>query len=691
MDVGLERPNEPTGVVSGRWLRLARTAWVVLAIVAVLLLILAIPGYLVRRPMGNLGNHLVYDPTPFMLAVHRLNLAGGLLAVLLSYGLAYLLFRKRRNDPMALFIATYLVLHGLIFGGVIEMLEPFWSEAAAVNSFLLLPLLHSPLTVTVLAVFPDGRFVPRWTRWLLASAFLLAPLGAAATFLSRENLSDLISTPSLVVAYYAVEIAIIIALACAQIHRYRHVSTREQREQTKWVLYGFLLMMALSTLGGLPWGYALALPSGTSMPWWLPPVESTWVISLAILPTTLTVSMMRYRLYDIDVLINRTLVYSALTVGVVVIYVLVVGAFGMLVPVEGNLFVSLVATGLIAVLFQPLRSRLQRAVNRLTYGERNEPFTALERLGRRLEDTVSPELVYPRIVETVAQALKLPYAAIAVKRGNKFEIAKAYGSEIAEPEAYPLIHQGEVVGRLVVGRRTPDEQFSAADERLLRSFARQAGTTIHAVRLTADLQRSRRQLVTAREEERRRLRRDLHDGLGPALASVVWQADSARDLVHTDPSEAVQLLDSSVEQAQSALADIRRLVYGLRPPALDELGLVGALEQATRQHVQTNVTIEAPAPLPSLPAAVEVAAYRIVQEALKNAVDHGRAEHCLVCLAIDGNLRITVRDDGLGLPEAITPGVGLVSMRERAEELGGTFAIRRRQEGGTEVDVSLPL
>lgn len=219
---------------------------------------------------------------------------------------------------------------------------------------------------------------------------------------------------------------------------------------------------------------------------------------------------------------------------------------------------------------------------------------------------------------------------------------------------------------------------------------------VRNAQLTADLQRSRHQLVTAREEERLRLRRDLHDGLGPALASVIWQSDSARDMIDTDPPEAAQLLESSITQAQEALADIRRLVYGLRPPALDELGLVGALEQSARQYPQVSITIELPAPLPSLSAAVEVAAYRIIQEALKNAIEHGEARNCVLCLSLNGSpapgsLDLTIRDDGLGLPEVVTPGVGLVSMRERAEELGGAFAIFSRQVGGTQVEVQLPL
>jgi signal transduction histidine kinase len=640
--------------------------------------------------MGNLGDHLIYDPTTFMLAVHRLNLAGGFLAVLLSYGLAALLFVKRKNDLMALFTAYFLVIHGLLFGGVVELLEPFWPEAAAVNSFILLPLIYFPLVMVLLAIFPDGRFVPHWTRWLVPFMLLLAPITATLTSSIQGSFSEPFSNP-LIIGVYAGWVLIVLALAIGQIYRYRNVSTRRQRQQTKWVVYGFLVMIGLFVLGSGPWSYALSLPPGTIMPWWLPPVESTWIVALAILPIALTVSISRYRLYDVDLLINRTLVYGGLTAAVVGLYILVVGALSTLFQAQENLFIALVATGLVAVLFQPLRQSLQRWANRVVYGDRDEPFEALARLGRRLEGTFSPEMVYPTVVETVAQALKLPYAAIAVKRGEEFEIAEAHGSIDQEPVVYPLTHQGEVIGQLLVGRRTPGEDFTPADERILRSFARQAGTAVHVAQLTADLQHSRQQLVTTRAEERLRLRRDLHDGLGPALASVIWQADSARDLVYKDPSEAVNLLEGSIEQAQAAMADIRRLVYGLRPPALDELGLVRALEQSTRQHQQTEVTIEAPVPLSSLPAAVEVAAYRIVQEAIKNAVEHGQAQKCLVCLALDGNLGLTVKDDGLGLPDVVTPGVGLVSMRERAEELGGTFEIHPRPVGGTEVEVHLPL
>jgi signal transduction histidine kinase len=551
-----------------------------------------------------------------------------------------------------------------------------------------------------LLLFPNVRFLsPRWrlAAWVAVASFLaylpLKALEPGSLILVPDRLVPDAGSPLAVsearwallrplmwLALLSLTLAMGTGLLSLLL-RFRR-AYGEERQQIKWLVapaFLFFLGVPVVVYGESASSQAIfGLGSGMHM------------LAVTGMMVAMAIAIFKYRLYDIDIIINRTLVYGVLTVSVVVIYVLIVGGLGALLQAEGNLLISLVATGFVAVLFQPLRQRLQRAVNHFMYGERDDPFEALARLGRRLEGIFSPQMVYPTIVETVAQALKLPYAAIAVKRGEQYEIVEASGDTTREPVVYPLVHQGEVIGRLLVGRRGSGEDFSKADERLLRSFARQAGTAVHAVQLMSDLQRSRQQLVTAREEERLRLRRDLHDGLGPALASVAWQAESARELVHADPPEAVLLLESTIEQAQSALTDIRRLVYGLRPPALDELGLVGALEQAVRPQ-QMDVTIEAPAVLPTLPAAVEVAAYRIVREALKNAVEHGRAGNCVVCLALDGHLRLTIGDDGQGLPEVVTPGVGLVSMRERAEELGGTFAIRPRQEGGTEVEVSLPL
>jgi signal transduction histidine kinase len=249
----------------------------------------------------------------------------------------------------------------------------------------------------------------------------------------------------------------------------------------------------------------------------------------------------------------------------------------------------------------------------------------------------------------------------------------------------------------VLGVRPGESTFSAADRRLLADLARQAGVAVSTVRLTADLQRSRERLVTAREEERRRLRRDLHDGLGAQLAGLTVQTGVLRTLIPKDPAAAEALAGELRGELRTAIADIRRLVHGLRPPALDELGLVGALQRLAERcgtdGSGLRVEVDVPAGLPALPAAIEVAAYRIAQEALTNVVRHSGARTCCVRLATDTDgLVLEVTDDGAGLPAAgLVPGVGLSSMRERAAETGGSCEIGAGPDGGTRVLARLPL
>jgi signal transduction histidine kinase len=401
------------------------------------------------------------------------------------------------------------------------------------------------------------------------------------------------------------------------------------------------------------------------------------------------------RLPAAALVLNRTLVYGVLTAAVLGVYTIVVGALGILFEAEsGNLAIALLATGLVAFMFQPLRSRLQRGVNRLMYGERDDPYAVLSRLGERLEATLAPEAVLPAIVESVAHALKLPYVAITLKQGEDYVLAAAYGVSVGEALSLPLVYQGATIGQVLVGRRANDEDFSAADWHLLHGIARQAGVAAHDVRLTADLQRSREQLVTAREEERRRLQRDLHDGLGPNLASLTLKLDAALNLMARDPNATAALLLELKAQTQATVADIRRLVYDLRPLALDHVGLVSAIRgYATSQNNLNglSVSIEAPEAFPPLPAAVEVVAYRIVQEALTNVARHAQAQTCTVRFETDDELCVEIRDDGVGLPRDHRLGVGLTSMRERAAELGGQCGVESITPRGTRVWARLPL
>jgi signal transduction histidine kinase len=496
----------------------------------------------------------------------------------------------------------------------------------------------------------------------------------------------------------------------AQVVRYRHVSGPAERQQTKWVLYGLALWMLSLLLTSIPYIYLGGLPPDAPEPWWTPASTLVWFLSLNIVPVSLAIAVTRHHLWDIDLVINRTLVYGALTASVLGIYALVVGALGAFFHAQGDWLLAFLATGLVAFLFQPLRERLQRGVNRLLYGRRDEPFEVLARLGQRVEDTFAPERVLPTMVETIAETLSLPYVAIAVGQGEELRISESYGKPTTMPQSYPLTYQGEPIGQLLVARRAPDEAFTPGEEQLLQNIARQAGTAVHALQLTADLQRARQQIVTSREEERRRLRRDLHDGLGPSLAAQILKIGSARALLAEQPERTDRLLAEIETDIEGTLADVRRIVYDLRPAELDQRGLAGALRAYTEAvergeigdtHPSLTIHVEIPDPLPPLPAAVEVAAYHIAREALTNIVRHAQAQHCTLHLVVDGGkndrLHLTIQDDGLGFSGGehggvgVPAGVGLISMRERAAELGGVCTIQAGPGAGTHITAVLPL
>jgi signal transduction histidine kinase len=297
----------------------------------------------------------------------------------------------------------------------------------------------------------------------------------------------------------------------------------------------------------------------------------------------------------------------------------------------------------------------------------------------------------PGVVAAVRSALRLPYAAVTVEGSMLAEDGVAGGRAVP----VDLEYGGATVGLLVVGLRPGESELAAADRHVLSLVAVPLAVALHALRLSAELQTSRERLVTTREEERRRLRRDLHDGLGPTLTGIAFTADAAANLLDVDGRRTRELLSTLRTDTRTAITDVRRLVDDLRPPALDELGLIGALEQRADQlswradGAAVQVEVQAPADLPPMPAALEVAAYRIATEALTNVVRHSQATRAVLSLRYDGSLEVVVEDDGP--PGANwTPGVGLAAMQERAEELGGGFEAGPTAAGGR-VSARLPL
>lgn len=537
----------------------------------------------------------------------------------------------------------------------------------------------------VLLLFPDGRLPS--ARWrpvaLCAAAYLglwtvaalLAPAPADDRLARIRNPFGVQALSHLQDLAIALSLPILALCAAALIHRFG-TAKGDERQQLKWLAYGVALPIVLI-------GLTLATRNGN-----LP-----WAQTVVIIPLAIGIAILRYHLYDIDLLINRTLVYGALTGCVVGLYILVVGGLGVLFRSGGSSGIAFVATGIVAVLFQPLRASLQRGVNHMMYGQRDDPYDVMSALGRRLEESLSPEGVLPGIAEAVQGALKLPYVGIAIRQDGSFTRAADSGSPGDRVLALPLIYQHEIVGRLLLSPRRGDDDLSPADYRLVHDLARQAGAAVHTIRLNAELQQARERLVTAREEERRRLRRDLHDGLGPQLGSQTLTLTAVKKLLRHDPDAAETLLDDAMTHAQDAITDIRRLVYQLRPPALDDLGLLGSLREtaARYSHNGLQVTVDPPKSPPPLPAAVEVACYRIVQEALTNVVRHASATYCAVRLQVDDTLRLEILDNGIGLGGNYRAGVGVLSMRERAEELGGSCALESRPDGGTVVRAFLPL
>jgi signal transduction histidine kinase len=618
-------------------------------------------------------------------------------AALPLLGLSLVLVWRRSEELRVLLLAGLLAL--LAVAG--PWMTPLWLWAGGwLQDYTAVPYLAvvaTLLSYLLLAggllffyLFPDGRFVPRWGRW---AAFAWLAMTFPAEFFPESALSYYAWPPILSVL---VQLIFVLSALGAMFYRYRRQADAEQRLQIKWVVAGVVLMSLNWLADFAVWELVPALtgiePITPGMPAvvWELAQDTAWYLSLIALAFCFGVAIFRQRLWDIDIIINRTLVYGGLTLSIVGLYILLVGGLGALFQAQGNLLISLLATGLIAVLFQPLRNRLQRAANRLIFGERDNPVTLLSRLGQELETAATPDALLDNLVDTVSSALKLPYAAVELDG----EVVAQAGRPTQNPERLPLVYQTQTVGELLLGHRTPGEAFGPADHRLLETIAHEAGAAAHTVRLTAALQRSRQRIVAAREEERRRLRRDLHDGLGPQLASQTLGLDAVDRLIEPEPDRARSLIGELKKQAQQAVSDVRRLVYGLRPPALDDLGLRDALYEETLRFKEEGfqVAFDAPDPLPDLPAAVEVAAYRIVQEALHNVVRHAQARACTVRLDVSAErLAVEVIDDGIGMPEGRRSGVGLQSMRERAAELNGQCWIEPRDGGGTRVRAELPL
>ena len=881
----------------GRWLVLARVVWVGIAVLSLGLVIASIPSYfaflhvLCTGTLATCRNNGQITPD-YLRALQALGLsldsfATYLVALDIVFAVVYasiaaVIFWRKSDDRMAFFASLTLVTFPAAFStSELATLPSAWSLPGHFVIFL-----GNISIFLFFYLFPTGRFVPRWTRWLWIGAIVFWAVDGFFTSLRFSILAGVVF------------LGFVCSIPVAQIYRYRRVSSAGQRQQTKWVVFGLSIGLGgFLVINIFAFFFPSLVPQGPLADLIL---NTALHLFLLLIPLSIGVAILRSRLFDIDLIINRTLVYGILTVSVIGLYVLVVGYLGALFGTSGNLLISLVATGLVALLFQPLRAFLQRGVNRLLYGQRDEPYTVVTRLSQRLEVTLAPDAVLSAIVETVALALKLPYVAILLKQeepsymvGNDagassathssdqkeetFALAASAGKLVGDPLILPLVYQAETIGQLHLSPRTPGEPLNPADRRLLDELARQAGLAAHAVQLTSDLQRSREHLeqrveertrelstllevshnvastlelkpllglildqlktvvdysdasiitleeedlvivdyrgfrpqeqirgrriplrqarriwemigrrepviiddvwdetplaqaeremvgdlpaasrdqlrswmaapltlkdrvigmvtFTAREpryftprhatlvlaianqaaiaienarlyeqaqqlaalEERQRLARELHDSVSQALYGIALGAHTARTLLDRDPAQVAEPLDYVLSLAEAGLAEMRALIFELRPESLEIEGLVSALtKQGAALHARHDITVQTDLSAePALPLKVKQELYRIAQEALHNTVKHAHASEVELRLCQTSEAVILeVCDNGRGFDvTASFPGhLGLHSMQERVKGLGGVLQIESAPGQGTRVRAQVPV
>src|SRR5256714_3861729 len=700
----IERSMSPDwdGVqLRGRWLLLARLLWIMVVLVFL--------SYFLFFFVTTFSSHWVqvragFDVENFWNILRFTDdLIVAVLCPLLWCAIGTFLFWQTWNkekQPVALivlFVSLTLITTGLALASALDpkigipsgldpelSIPPSLATAIPLESIpIRLHLLSNSFLLLLLFLFPDGRFVPRW---------MLVPVCIFLILSVCPILFPAWSFTSWIIQHRLPLEALITALGLiSQFYKYRWVSPPRQRRRVRWAVLGLLVLAG----GDLIQHVIFAVSGMSALTIFL--VRTPFAFALLFFPLAISVALLRDRLWESTPLIRHILVAGLLIACLVVVYMLMVGGLGWLLQGAGYPLIALLATVVIALLFHSMFRRLDRGVNRLFYGERDDPYVFFSRLGQHIEAAFVPQDVLLRIVETIAQALKLPFVAITIANGQGPYIAAASGTQDEQHPLVriPLLAHHEQVGTLLCSPRQ-EEALTDQDMHLLQDLALHIGAAVKAVQLSSELQRSREKLILAREEERRRLRRDLHDGLGPTLASLSQRIDAASSLVTQQPEEAVALLQTIKAQMRSTISDLRRLVHALRPPALDAVGLISATRDHTipsQQRSGVQISLSAPEELPPLSAATEVAAFRIVEEALTNVVHHAQAQQCQICLALTGTgeLVITITDNGKGLPQTYRTSVGMHSMRERAEELGGKCSVQTRPTGGTLVSVSLPL
>lgn len=557
--------------------------------------------------------------------------------------------------------------------------RPLLQWAAWLDNWIFVGLIV--LVTWPLLLFPDGRLPSR--RWRPVAALVFVSTVAIALLnaldpgqlTNASRYSNPLPVPdswtwvdALGIFGFGIPIAVVAGMVAV------HRRARQQAGPgirlavwaTRLLALNFLLVFVLDSSG--------------------PVYAATLTGSVTLFAVAATVSVLRFRTLEVDLVLRRAFVVAGVTGASLIVFLTI---FVVVVELAGGSSAAAITAGVaVALIAVPLRNGVTRRVDRLLYGHR-DAATAIAQVSSELETADAPGAAVTGLARVLADALGASATLIEPSPSLRLPVG-GVGNELLEPVLErDIAHRGELLGRILIGARVPNERYDAADLELTDLLVRQVAPTIDALRLAAELQHSREDIVSAREEERRRIRRELHDGLGSALAGIALTLEAARNSSAGDVDD---LIDGARDQTYAAVADVRRIVRDLRPHALDDLGLGEALHVHAEKLAPLQVEFDLDADLAQLPAAVESALYRVACEALTNVVRHSRARSCQVVLHTSaGEIILRVEDDGDGIPPSAQPGLGLRSMRDRAAELGGRLTLARAERGGAIVEVRLPV
>ncbi|MET1012079.1 MAG: histidine kinase [Actinomycetota bacterium] len=666
--------NERTQHASG----LRGLAWTLFALAA-----LAVVGGLVLTALKLANDTLSVGSAISSLTFLPAGLAFSIVGLLVAL--------RRPENPAGWFMLVIGAFWSVLILPLGDVTQPQWFS----NMIWVLPL--GLMGTHLLLRLPDGTLPsPRW-RWISRASTLAILLAGVALPSDGDAATDLQNIVGLV-GLMLLLICIVASVASLFVRARR--AAADERHQLRWIAMGGLTFIGFYAIAVVPGLIGLGWSKGVD------DVVNTFAgVAYAAVPIGIGIAILKYRLYDIDIVIRKALVFASLAAFFTVVYVLVVGGVGAVMGSVSTPTLSFAAAALVAIGFQPALTRARRFADRVVYGKRSTPYEVLAELGERLGETYAADDVLPRIARVLGEGVGADRADVLLLVEGDFRPVASWPE--AAPEAgaastdadltVEVRHQGELLGGLAVSMPANDP-MDPAKERLVTDLAAQAGLVLRNVRLTEelrsridDLQAAQKRLVAAQDDERRRLERNIHDGAQQQLVALTVKLRLADTLIERDPSRARELLDQLRADTNDALEDLRDLARGIYPPLLADKGLLSALEGQARK---ASLPVEVQAlGIDRYPQEIEAAAYFSCLEALQNVAKYAHASRAVVTLSDgDGRLRFEVADDGLGFdPSDVGYGTGLQGMADRLGALAGTLTVTSSVGNGTIVVGTIPV